>query len=247
MIQVLDGKSEILNTTSQKQGDEDMKSTISRSDFPELEFVKPEEIAVANDIRKEIQFFKAAALQYLDVQGYLLIDNVEHIVNDVAYGGKNPLITQVEGNEIAFRIIDLLKTKEVYIQEKDNLQHIKLSDLVKKFEKFKSDFPEVVSELVKLDIETNLNINIVEFMYEQEKIKDKLMSVMEKSLNLGKLRGIIVGLSTWLSKLLKIKGLDLEEQIAQDIIKLLSEKLDIDIQIQRALMAQRCMKIVENI
>ena len=98
MIQVLDGKPGVQikggEGNTQNQESEKEKSTLSRKDFPELEFVGIEEIAVANEIRKEIKFFKAAALRYLHEKKYLLIDTREHIINMPDGGGEEKLISQ---------------------------------------------------------------------------------------------------------------------------------------------------------
>ena len=89
MIQVRDGE-EWDSAVDSKV--EEVITPLNRTDFPELEFVTPVKIAVANKIREEIKFFKAAALRYLHETGYLPIEKVERIVNDPGYRKKNPLM-----------------------------------------------------------------------------------------------------------------------------------------------------------
>jgi hypothetical protein len=240
MIQVLEG-----NTRNQEIGKE--QSTLSRKDFPELEFVGVEEIAVANKIRREIQLFKAVALRYLHEKKYLPIDTMEHIINMTDDEGKKELVSQVEEKEIARRILDLLHTKEFCIKDENGMRQIKLVDVQKKVEELRADFPEIIQDFKQLDLEMDLNINIAELMHQQESNQFELDDLVSESLYMERLESFIVGISTWLSRKLNIKSLNIEERIARNVANLLENKNEIEIDLQNATIAQRCMKVLENI
>lgn len=251
MIQALDGKSgidtEILEGNIRNQEVEEEKSILTRKDFPELEFVTSEEIAVANKIREEIKFFKAAALRYLHEEKYLLIDKVERIVNDPDYRKKNPLLPELNWDYAAIRLLHLIQTKEFFIRDENGIKQVKLADLQEDMARLEIDFPELVRDLKKASIDVD------QFTDEDNENEVKLNNAVTKTLNLSRFEGIIVNFSVWLSKRIGIKNLDIEERMASDIIKLIENKKKIKIKIddEKAKigqpMALRCMKIVDNI
>ena len=111
----------------------------------------------------------------------------------------------------------------------------------------KTDFPEITHKLKEMNIEGDWGLDIATLMYLKEGNKAEIQNVLEKSFNMGEFERIIFELSIWLSRKLKMKNLDMEEQIAKNIVELLENDSRIKILLQKAIIAQRYMKIVDNI
>lgn len=218
-----------------------------RSDFPELEFVTSEEIAVANKIREEIKFFKAAALRYLHEEEYLTIDKVERIVNDPVYRKKNPLTPELNWDYAAIRLLHFLQTKEFFHKDEKGIKQVKLADLQEDMDALRKEFPKLVEDLENSGVEDDLNLNVCELMNAKDENQVEINKTLEKSFHMSRFQSFVMKFSTWISSKLDWPELDMEDQMASEITSLMGKDNRIGILMKRYIVALRCMRIVDNI